>query len=319
MKSSYSTTKHDSARSFFAKVVFTVPFAQNLETFELEIVQCGLRDDELRAHVRDNIPPDTFSLQDIIAHVNVYDQLRIILILFDIPTPNVSARRALIFQRMLYALCDRNDRKTIFPVQVNSKRDENRQFEARIQWTNRAFTPEKFDPDHFINILGIYEITSGQIFKRHRGNIFSGGERNQTCATDHWAVVNAIRLNGNKRPSNSLLYHENINCDPKVCLETASGRPNGYYVRGSKYLGDLADDIEDALTQFVTASRVQLATEEFKPEIFCLAFSVHTLTFYKSISTSLLSRDEVRAILRNNFMSNTNNAEVGMELDLLHI
>lgn len=56
--------------------------------------------------MRDNTPPETFALQEIIANEKLSDKFRLILNAFDIPTPNVRSNRDMGAERILYALYD---------------------------------------------------------------------------------------------------------------------------------------------------------------------------------------------------------------------
>lgn len=85
------------------------------------------------------------------------------------------------------------------------------------------------------------------------------------------------------------ISQEDTKREPKFCLETALGRLQSYYSKAAKYSGDFEDDFENALTEFETASRSQLAPDAHKPELFRLELSGRALTFYKSIDASRLT------------------------------
>lgn len=106
---------------------------------------------------------------------------------------------------------------------------------------------------------------------------------------------------------------------PRFLLETALGRLQSYYSKAPKYSGDFEDDFEDALTEFLTACRGQLATDSAKPELFRLALKGRALTFFKTINSINLSWSLVESKFRDQFMSKTKRAEISDELDALHI
>ena len=76
--------------------------------------------------------------------------------------------------------------------------------------------------------------------------------------------------------------------EPKFRLEIALGRLQSYYSKTNKFSGDFEDDLEDALAEFDTACRGQLAPDDAKPELLRLAIRGRALTFYKSISAASL-------------------------------
>ena len=76
---------------------------------------------------------------------------------------------------------------------------------------------------------------------------------------------------------------------PKFRLEVSLGRLQNYYSKGSKFGGDFEDDLEDAMAEFDTAGRGQLAPDEAKSELFSLTIQGLALTFdLRSRSTTCL-------------------------------
>ena len=67
--------------------------------------------------------------------------------------------------------------------------------------------------------------------------------------------------------------------EPKFRLEIALGRLQNYYSKATKFGGDFEDDLEDALAEFETACKGQLAPEDAKPELLRLAINGRALTF----------------------------------------
>ena len=59
--------------------------------------------------------------------------------------------------------------------------------------------------------------------------------------------------------------------EPKFRLELALGRLQSYYSKANKFGGDFEDDLEEALAEFETACRGQLAPDDSKPEMLRLA------------------------------------------------
>ena len=113
--------------------------------------------------------------------------------------------------------------------------------------------------------------------------------------------------------------NNNVRGEQKFRLETALGRLQSYYSKANKYSGDFEEDLEDALAELNTACRGQLAPEEAKPELLRLAIQGRALTFYKSICATTLPWSVVQSKFRSQFMSRTKKAEIGAELDLLHV
>ena len=62
-----------------------------------------------------------------------------------------------------------------------------------------------------------------------------------------------------------------------------------------------------------------MAPEEAKQELLCLSITGGVLTLYKSIASATLPWSIVQSKFRAQFMWRTKKAEIGPELDLLHI
>ena len=74
----------------------------------------------------------------------------------------------------------------------------------------------------------------------------------------------------------------------KFRLEIALGRLQSYCSKAAKFGGGFEDDFEDALAEFDTACRGQLAPDDAKAELLRLAIRGRALTFYKSIAAASL-------------------------------
>ena len=73
------------------------------------------------------------------------------------------------------------------------------------------------------------------------------------------------------------------------------------------------------MAEFDTACRGQLAPDEAESELFRLAIQGRALTFYKSISAACMPWIIVQSKFRSQFSSRTKKAEIGAELDFLHV
>lgn len=102
-------------------------------------------------------------------------------------------------------------------------------------------------------------------------------------------------------------------------METALFRLQSYYSVANKYFGDFADGLKNALTEFDTAGRDQLARDSVKPDFFRLSLSGRALAYYNSIHATRLKRRKVQFKFREQFMSRTKQTDISAELDGLNI
>lgn len=105
----------------------------------------------------------------------------------------------------------------------------------------------------------------------------------------------------------------------KLKFEVVLFQLQSYYTKAQKYTGEFEEDLNDALTEFKTACRSQIASEFAKPELFCQALSGSALNYYKLIDATKMTWESVQGRFRNKFISMIKQVEIRTELDTFNI
>lgn len=304
--------------NFFNGLSFNQPLAKTLLSITIDAIGGQLRGDDLSQHLSNAIPPEAFVLREIMATPNFYRQYCYFLNLHDIDTPSTRTTKDMLILRVLVALFNDEQADQTFSI---------------FRQNRKAMKQTSLDDPELYGDSPVESTETatprGDTATRNSHPTASAIDTNRlsSLSEEQLRSLLAILLNSGTNVTTNVDM-ESINTDrdtkqetreQRFRLETALGKLQTYYSKAPKYSGDFEDDLEDALTEFNTASRGQLAPDEYKPELFRLALKGRALTFYKSIDATSLPWQTVQLKFRDQFMSRTKRAEISAELDGLHI
>lgn len=112
----------ESTLKFLSELKFSQSLGTDLAQSAIDALNGGLRCNELRAHLRETVPTESFALQEVSAEQRFYGKFRVMLNALDIPTPNVRSNEDMIVKLILHALYDEEEaEKTFATVKENRK------------------------------------------------------------------------------------------------------------------------------------------------------------------------------------------------------
>lgn len=314
-----SSSDLSSLKTWLTSISFTQPIARKLVDSIVKAINDSIRGDALKSLLADHVPCEAFALQEVMVIDRFYDRIRTILELLELPCPSTRTTRDMLILRIMLAIYDEENADRVFEVFRENRRSLR---QANLNDSN-LYGSDAPAPEDTINVaptdphLALSSALNNLNPSKMRDIIdillsnnedANANERRDSCEPQKAPAATTPTNTGPRAESTQ-----------RFRLESALGKLQSYYTKAPKYSGDFEDDFEDALTEFGTACRGQLAPDTAKPELFRLALSGRALTYYKTIDAPCLPWSTVQLKFRSQFMSRTKRAEIVAELDTLHI